>query len=257
MEQRKLAEIEWADKRRQIDPDDEEALKKHCANMKYYSVVRRTTEYVNDWISRNCDGKDVFEMACGNGGYALKISEHARTCVAADIAPVTIQQAIERSVHDPHTKKIQYMVLDCEKTGLPDGSFDVVCEGGALHHMDLDSAYREAARLLRPGGKFLCVEAIRHNPVIQLYRRMTPNLRTRWEADHILGRREIMMGKKYFQDVSIRCFHMATIFAVPFRKTALFSPVLAVAEHVDNVLTSIPGFRWMAWQAVFEFSNPI
>jgi ubiquinone/menaquinone biosynthesis C-methylase UbiE len=256
LEERKLAEIAWADKRRTIDPEDTEQAKKYLANKKYYSVVRRTTQFVDQWLRENCRGKDVFEMACGNGCYAPFVADIARSVTAADIAPLSIEQARERVKNDPVLRRINYQVLDCENTGLPDNSFDVLCEGGALHHMDLPAVSREAVRLLRPGGQFLCVEAIRHNPYIHLYRRMTPHLRTAWEADHILGRPEIMQLASHFERIELKLLHIATLAAVPLRKTPLFLPVLTTLEAVDAVLTRIPGFRWMAWQAVFVLSHP-
>jgi len=44
-----------------------------------------------------------------------------------------------------------------EKTGLPSSSFDLVYERQVLHHVSsLDEACSEAARLLKPGGVFVC-----------------------------------------------------------------------------------------------------
>jgi ubiquinone/menaquinone biosynthesis C-methylase UbiE len=256
MEQRKLDEIAWADKRRTIDPSDQQTARKYLANRKYYSVVRATQEFVHTWLRENCRDRDVFEMACGNGCYTRLIADIARSCTAADIAPLSIEQAKAAAKENPTWQRINYLVLDCENTKLPDNSFDVLCEGGALHHMDLNAACREAVRLLRPGGKFMCVEAIRHNPIIHLYRKLTPHLRTAWEADHILGRPEIRFVASFFERIEIRLFHISTLFAVPLRGTPLFNPVLTTFERIDRVLTRCPGFRWMAWQAAFILSNP-
>lgn len=255
-EERKLAEIAWADKRRSIDPGDERLASKYLANQKYYSVVRQTTGFTTAWLRENCRDKDVFEMACGNGCYAPLVADIARSCTAADIAPLSIEQARRKVKNDPVLSKINYLVRDCENTGLPDNSFDVLCEGGALHHMDLPAVSREAVRLLRPGGKFLCVEALRHNPAIHLYRKLTPHLRTAWEAEHILGRREILQLASFFEEIELRFFHISTLLAVPLRRSRLFHPALTTLEGIDSVLTRIPGLRWMSWQAVFVLSNP-
>lgn len=255
MLERKRAEIEWADFRRSLDGSDPDQAP-YLANVKYYSVVRQTTRFVDRWIREHCRGKDVFEMACGSGGYALRIGPLARSTLAADIAPRTIALAIEQAAQRGLGRAIEYRVLDCEQTGLPDASFDVICEGGALHHMDAPVVFREAARLLRPGGRFLCVEALRHNPLIQLYRRTTPHLRTRWEARHILGRREIEAAAEYFAELEIHFFHLATLLAAPLRKTRVFEPLLTLLEAADRLLLRIPGLRWMAWQCVFVLSEP-
>src|SRR3954462_1451310 len=120
LEARKVAEIEWADKRLTMDPNAAENAGKYLAHKKYYSVVRATTRFAERWLRENCRGKDVFEMACGNGCYAPMVAQVAGSGTAADIAPVSIQQASDKAAGDPVLSKIDYRVLDCENTGLPD-----------------------------------------------------------------------------------------------------------------------------------------
>ena len=50
-----------------------------------------------------------------------------------------------------------------------DGEFDFVCCSGVLHHLDLQQAYPQLARVLKPNGRILCLEAIGHNPIIRLH----------------------------------------------------------------------------------------
>ncbi len=79
-----------------------------------------------------------------------------------------------------------------------DTHFDLIVESCVLHHLDLERAYRELARILKSTGEIICLEALRHNVFIHLYRKLTPRLRTAWETDPILGRTEIRMAEKYF-----------------------------------------------------------
>jgi hypothetical protein len=126
-----------------------------------------------------------------------------------------------------------------------------------LHHLDLDKAYADLARVLKPAGKMICTEALGHNVLIQRYRRRTPHLRTEWEVEHILHKKDIELAKKYFNTVKILgFFHLASIAAVPFRNSIAFSGILRSLETVDSLLLKIPGIRWQAWQVVFVLSNP-
>jgi SAM-dependent methyltransferase len=254
LEDRKQKEIEWADFRRTID--NPEMLKKYSVNSEFYQINRPVNTYVTNWLLENLAGKDVFEMACGTKGLVSRARHVIKSAIASDIAPESINLAKKNVEADPSFASIDYRVVDAENTGFEDNSFDVVIEGGALHHMDLDAAYKEAARILRPGGKFFCVEALRHNPIIHWYRKSTPHLRTAWEVDHILGRSEIHRGLKYFDRLDTRNFHIATLPAIPFRNTFLKEPLLTVGETLDTVLTRIPGFKWLSWQCVFVLENP-
>jgi ubiquinone/menaquinone biosynthesis C-methylase UbiE len=62
--------------------------------------------------------------------------------------------------------------MDAEKLEFSDGAFDIVYESGVLHHLNFSKAYSEIARVLNPRGEAICIEALRHNPIIQYYRRL-------------------------------------------------------------------------------------
>jgi hypothetical protein len=102
----------------------------------------------------------------------------------------------------------------------------------------------------------LCIEALGHNPIINLYRRLTPGLRTAWEVDHILKERDIRRAKQVFGHVEGRYFHLFAIGAALLRRTPLFGPALAVLDGVDQAVLRIPGLRSMAWQILFELGQP-
>jgi len=99
----------------------------------------------------------------------------------------------------------------------------------------LKTAYAELARILKPGGKLVCTEALRHNPFIHWYRKRTPQLRTKWECEHILGIPEMRASQEYFGSVKIRFFHLVSLAAVPFRKKPVFSSWLSLLEGIDGV----------------------
>src|SRR5439155_25985514 len=94
----------------------------------------------------------------------------------------------------------------------------VVCEAGVLHHLALEPAVAEMARVVKREGQVICYEAVGHNPLFQLYRRLTPALRTRYETEHILRMKDLRMMRRYFDRIEIRFFHLAVLLAVPWRK---------------------------------------
>jgi ubiquinone/menaquinone biosynthesis C-methylase UbiE len=88
-----------------------------------------------------------------------------------------------------------------------------------LHHLDLDAAYAELRRILKPGGRILCIEAFAHNPLIQAYRNRTLAMRTEWEAQHILGVPDALRAKKWFKLGELKYWHLAELGAVPFHNS--------------------------------------
>ena len=62
------------------------------------------------------------------------------------------------------------MVADMEKLPFPDASFDVVVSAGSLSYGDVVLVMNELKRILRPGGIFICVDYLNHNPIYKLNR---------------------------------------------------------------------------------------
>jgi SAM-dependent methyltransferase len=147
--------------------------------------------------------------------------------------------------------------MDAEATTFPNDFFDIVVITGVLHHLDLDKAYAELARILKPAGEIICTEALRHNVLFHTYRKLTPHLRSEWEVAHILGKAEIRRARHYFDGVKVvRFFHLLALLAVPFRRTPVFSLLRRTLDLVDRIVLAVPGIKWQAWMAVFVLSRP-
>ena len=64
------------------------------------------------------------------------------------------------------------------------------------------------------------------------------------------------MAEKWFARVAPNFYHLATLAAVPFRKTPIFNPLLGCLELLDSLLLRLPLIQWQAWQVVLELSKP-
>jgi SAM-dependent methyltransferase len=65
----------------------------------------------------------------------------------------------------------------------PDDTFDIVYASNLLHHLpDPMACIQEMHRVLKPGGKACFWDPLRHNPVINIYRRMATDVRTEDET---------------------------------------------------------------------------
>jgi ubiquinone/menaquinone biosynthesis C-methylase UbiE len=64
--------------------------------------------------------------------------------------------------------------MNAEATTFPDNSFDLICGSSILHHLNLDKACAEIRRILRPDGGAVFIEPLGHNPLINMFRKLTP-----------------------------------------------------------------------------------
>lgn len=70
-----------------------------------------------------------------------------------DPSLVMMEAVWEQSNRFPRIRLLQG---DAEQTGLPDGSFDLVLIRAVIHHLrNLYPCFREAIRILKPGGILL------------------------------------------------------------------------------------------------------
>ena len=96
---------------------------------------------------------DAADLACGTGrgGSWLKGRGVARLA-GVDFTEAMLEKARARGVYD------DLRLGDAAATGLPDAAYDLITQLLADEHMaDLAPVYREAARLARPGGRFVLV----------------------------------------------------------------------------------------------------
>ena len=246
---RKMKELEFHNRdrdREQIEHLDQDTYDKFYANKKFYSTVRKSSEYRTNWIDTNAKGKVFLDYACGNGGNAMQAAQAgASLAIGFDISDVSVQNA-QQDAAENGLDNTFFFQADAENTKLPDNSVDVVVCSGMLHHLDLSYAFPELRRILAPGGRILAIEALDYNPLIKLYRYMTPDMRTDWEKSHILSMSDLTFARRFFNIGEVKFWHV-TSYAGAYlpRLTPLF-------EAVDSVLENIPGVRLMSWIFTFE-----
>jgi SAM-dependent methyltransferase len=104
---------------------------------------------------RALEPADVLEIAAGTGVVTRAIAHaHPRVrIVATDLNQSMLDQAMARQ---PVGDRITWRQADAQALPFDDETFDaVVCQFGAMFFPDRTKAYREARRVLRPGGCFL------------------------------------------------------------------------------------------------------
>lgn len=96
----------------------------------------------------------ILETAAGTGivTAALARALPEAEIVATDLNPEMLRVAGRKA----DTGRVTFAPADAQSLPFPDNSFDlVVCQFGAMFFPDRVAAYREARRVLKPGGAFL------------------------------------------------------------------------------------------------------
>ncbi|MFC9712414.1 class I SAM-dependent methyltransferase [Paenibacillus sp. NPDC056933] len=119
-----------------------------------------TTRSANDsWISmiqENVDvfGKYVADIGCGGGIYTQALAQMGAVQVTGvDFSEEMLKGASANCKSIPH---ITFLSGNAYDTQLPDHKFDLVLERALIHHLnDLGACFREAHRILKPGGTLI------------------------------------------------------------------------------------------------------
>jgi SAM-dependent methyltransferase len=194
-------------------------------------------------------GADVLEVGCGRGGFSRVLGSAARSVVGVDLSPVAVEQA--RAAAAASGADVEYRVMDAEALVFPDASFDLVCGSGVLHHLDLERVAEQITRVLRDGGSALFLEPLGHNPLVNLFRRITPRLRSLDEHPLLEADLEALGGR--FGEMSVERFALLTPLAAPLMRWRAGRCLAGWLERVDGRLISRSSLarRW-AWMVVIR-----
>lgn len=223
---------------------------------KYYSITEKSQNFYRDLIRTSAPaGGKVLEYGCGNVAGNIEFYK-SLTCdfCGIDLSAEAIKKAQTAAIAGDFPST--YIVADAEDTGLEQGSFDFVMGSGILHHLDINQSMAELRRLLKPGGCCVFFEPLGHNPVINLFRILTPRLRSRDE--HPLRERDLKTMKQYFRRIDVAYFHCFDLLAVLFRRTNLFEKAVGRFSQLDaNLIERFPRFRKYCWICVVRMSDPV
>lgn len=223
---------------------------------KYYLAARAARQFYLESILRDGQDRVILEYGCGTGSAAFDL---ARACgggeiIGIDISQVGIRQARERAAALGLGEGIRFQRMDAEALGFPDAHFDLVCGSGILHHLDLERAAAEIVRVLKPGGGAVFFEPLGHNPIINLYRRFTPAMRS--ADEHPLAMADLARLAGHFESAATRFFGLLTLAAVPLRARAGSTRILSLLEAADRRLLRFPWLQRQAWIVVIRLRRP-
>jgi SAM-dependent methyltransferase len=208
-------------------------------------------------------GKYLLDLGCGAGENSVYFAQAGARCVAADYSPGMVEVALQLA--EKNGVQIEGKAANAMALNFPDNCFDIVYAANLLHHIpEPKVALQEMHRVLKPGGIACFWDPLKHNPVINVYRRMATEVRT--EDEMPLDIRIVDDVRSRFSRVAYDTFWLASLWIFLrfyliervdpnkeryWKKIILeqerLRPEYQRLEKLDRVLKKLPGMKRMCW----------
>jgi SAM-dependent methyltransferase len=217
-------------------------------------------------------GKRILDYGCGSAEGGVYLAKQGAEVVAVDVSPGMLAAANALARH--HGVRIETRAVTSDAIPASNDEFDLIYGNGVLHHVNLDFAIPELARILKPTGKGCFIEPLPYNPIINVYRKLAHEVRTVDEKPLTFG--DIARFESHFASVAHHEFWLTTlsvflkfflvdrvnpnkerywkkIFTDSEKVASFFSPLKRLDERL---LAAVPGLGRLCWETVLTIAQP-
>jgi ArsR family transcriptional regulator len=104
----------------------------------------------------------IADLGAGEGAFSLLLAQRASKVIAVDTSANMIEVAREQA-HRAGIQNIEYRLGDMEELPIEDATVDLAFFSQSLHHaLHPARAIHEAARILKPSGRIVILDLMRH-----------------------------------------------------------------------------------------------
>ena len=109
----------------------------------------------------------VLEIGSGTGEFTQTLLGSTAYVTASDISSASLDL-----LRLKYSDQSNLTTKTCDMETLPflDSTFDVVASAGSLSYGDSGLVLEQIRRILKPGGCFICVDSLNHNPIYRFNR---------------------------------------------------------------------------------------
>ncbi len=205
-------------------------------------------------IAGDLTNMHVLDLGCGTGWAAVHYAQKGASVTGLDISEASLRIAQEEAFRQGLS--IRFVKGTAEDMDFQD-AFDLVLGISVLHHTDLDKTAPALFNALKPRGRALFMEPLAHNPLINLFRRLTPSRRSSDERPLTLNSIERLSS--LFSSVAIDGYGFLTLLAfglLPFRAYKAFAAANRLLAPVENSLLSLlPSLNKYCWGAIIQLAK--
>ncbi len=202
--------------------------------------------------------KRVLDVGCGVGRETVELARRGADVVGIDLSPTLVAKARTRAADAGVAGRVELKVSAAEELTCGPDSFDVVIANGVLHHLDIPTFKRTLVGLMKPGGVAQFADPLAHNPLLRLYRWLTPHLHS--PTEHALTDADIRMFVEGFRDVSIQYFNLTGLVFLPapyLVGEVGFRALLSITLQCDRaVFRMMPSLRFLCQYVIIQVRAP-
>ena len=221
----------------------------------------RPTQYVYTQMRNSLGdlhGKRVLEYGCGEGWITRDLARLGGNVCAFDISPQAAENTKRTLAVENLLDRCSVEVMPAERLLYEPASFDIAVGFAILHHLDLVKALAELHRVLKPGGVAYFAEPLATNPLIRIYRKLTPQFRTADEQPLVLSRMPSLLSS--FGSFEHREFYLTALGAIALLYLpggARLFPFLSAGLHrIDRaLLRAVPQLGSWAWYTILQIKK--
>lgn len=154
-------------------------------------------------------GKRILDAGCGLGEAAVYFAMEGAQVSCLDLSQGMLDAA--STLARKNGVQVRTYKADLNDLELKDDpEFDIIYMGNVLHHANIDKVIGKIRRYLTPDGILVSWDPLAYNPIINIYRKIATEVRTKEE--HPLKLKDIRLFKRYFKTVETKYYWFFTLF---------------------------------------------
>ena len=247
---RQLRERDFHDEQVGAEPQDKATKIDVFSDTKKYGPWNPYWNCFDFVRSRYLNGEQkVLCFGCGKGAEAVRYARMGYDVYGFDISPRSIERAQSLAEKHDVADRIHLSVQTAENVDYPDSFFDLVAGEDVLHHVDIESAFREIHRVLKPGGEAVFHDSlrtpvrdwVRHTAIIRWWIPVgTKDAQTglkyeSTEDESPMSKCDLALARLQFPNLKVKRFRVLALGAVLFSRRRFL-------EKCDHVLFKILPF---------------